>query len=114
MRTPQVRLETLVGLVLEPASRALRRKALNAPAEMVVGLNQDVGDLVRLSWLPAAAGATATAERAELGHEFAECLLWIFSLAHSFEVERSEALIGFVEERKRRLQPAVRQLAGKD
>jgi hypothetical protein len=85
-----------------------------SPAEMVVGLNQDVGDLGRLVMAASGRWSHGNGERAELGYELAECLSWIFALADSFEVDLSEAFTGFVEERERRLQPAVQMLAEKD
>jgi len=85
-----------------------------SPAEMVVGLNQDVGDLGRLVMAASGRWGHGTGERAELSYELAECLWWIFSLADRFDVDVSAAFSQFVEERERRLRPAVQLLAGED
>jgi NTP pyrophosphatase (non-canonical NTP hydrolase) len=69
-------------------------------AEMVVGLNQDVGDLGRL--VMAASGRWAHGS-GELGYELAECLWWIFALADRFDIDMSAAFAEFIRERQHRL-----------
>lgn len=49
-----------------------------------------------------------------LGYELAECLWWIFSLADRFDVDMAPAFSEFLEERERRLRPAVHVLTGED
>jgi NTP pyrophosphatase (non-canonical NTP hydrolase) len=72
-------------------------------AEMVVGLDQDVGDLGRLTM--AAEGRWTHGEdvATELGYELAECLWWIFALADRLAVDVETAYAAFIEERRRRL-----------
>lgn len=80
-----------------------------SPAEMVVGLNQDVGDLGRLIMAASGRWGHGTGERAELGYELAECLWWILSLADRFDVDMSTAFTRFIDEREQRLRPAVQR-----
>lgn len=74
-----------------------------SPAEMVVGLNQDVGDLGRLVMAASGRWAHGSGERSELGYELAECLWWIFALADRFDIDTSAAFAAFIDERKQRL-----------
>lgn len=85
-----------------------------SPAEMVVGLNQDVGDLGRLVMAASGRWGHGTGERAELGYELAECLWWIFSLADRFDVDMASAFSAFVEEREHRLRPAAQPITDED
>jgi NTP pyrophosphatase (non-canonical NTP hydrolase) len=84
------------------------------PTEMVVGLNQDVGDLGRLVMAASGRWAHGSGERAELGYELAECLWWIFALADRFDIDMSAAFAGFIDERKQRLGAGRQQLAKED
>ena len=72
---------------------------------MVVGLNQDIGDLGRLVMAANGRWAHCSGERAELGYGLAECLCWIFVLADRFHVDISAAFADFIDERKQRLAP---------
>lgn len=78
-----------------------------SPAEMVIGLNQDVGDLGRL--VMAASGRWAHGTDVDvderLGYELAECLWWILSLADRFDLDIDAAFTRFVDERTARLTP---------
>ena len=83
-------------------------------AEMVVGLNQDVGDLGRLVMAASGRWGHGTGERAELGYELAECLWWIFALADRFDVDIGRAFTEFIDEREQRLRPAVQRITATD
>ena len=85
-----------------------------SPAEMVVGLNQDIGALGRLVMAASGRWSHGTGERAELGYELAECLWWIFALADRFDVDLASAFTEFIDEREQRLRPAVQRLSEKD
>lgn len=85
-----------------------------SPAEMVVGLNQDVGDLGRLVMAASGRWAHGSGERAELGYELAECLWWIFALADRFDIDMSAAFSGFIGEREERLRAAGQPRAEED
>jgi NTP pyrophosphatase (non-canonical NTP hydrolase) len=76
-------------------------------AEMVVGLNQDVGDLGRLVMAASGRWGHGDDVPAELGYELAECLWWMLALADRFDIDIASALEGFFEEREQRLRSSV-------
>lgn len=78
-----------------------------APAELIVGLNQDVGDLGRLVMAADGRWGHGTDVPAELGYELAEVFWWLLTLADRFDIDLATAFEGFVAEREQRLQPAV-------
>src|ERR1700712_3271482 len=70
-----------------------------SPAEMVVGLNQDGGDLGRLVMAATGRWGHGADLPAELGYELAECLWWILALADRLDVDITTAFEGFLNER---------------
>lgn len=80
------------------------------PAEMVVGLNQDIGDLGRLVMAADGRWGHGNDVPAELGYELAECFWWLLALADRFDVDLGTAFEAFADEREQRLAPAVARL----
>jgi NTP pyrophosphatase (non-canonical NTP hydrolase) len=74
-----------------------------SPAEMVVGLNQDIGDLGRLVMAAGGRWDHGDDVAGALGYELAECLWWILALADRFDVDITTAFTSFVDEREARL-----------